>query len=554
MKYFRSIAFEGTRKIFLTFFTISCLIPLLVMIFITSEYLLPIIEADTSGILGSALTYGLIVMFFFPLISFFLMSRWIASLEGLTREIRTKSEELVDGRKAFREQAIEDNGNSLLLRRRGEPAAESGENEIQSLIHSFNTIFQTAADQLTEREHLKELLASLIALASDLTSELESSRLFPLIISRVTSVMSAERTSLYVIDWDKHQLWTKVAEGIDPITLPLGRGISGRVAETGGMINVPDAWELPYFDRSFDEANRFRTRSVICLPVKNPLGEMIGVLQVINKKGSDCFDRRDEVFLKGLASQVGIALENSLLIDEVKLSFTSSISTLSAIVDARHPLTAGHSQRVTEYSLLIASEMNVGKNDIEVLRLAALLHDIGKIGIRDAVLLKEGLFTPAEKAEMSTHPAKTRQILDKFHFPKSLRAVPEIAGCHHEKVDGRGYPDGLTGDQLPLGAKIIAVADVFDALTSRREYPKYTGEATLDQTPMPLSTALLILRKDAGSHFDPDVVDAFMRCLPRILEINRDNHFPQEYMVETLHRLELESGRNTATPSVGAPA
>ena len=539
MRHFRSIAFEGTRRIFLVFFTLSCLLPLLVVIFIVSQYLLPLIEADKSGLLGDALTYGLLVMFLFPLISFFQMSRWIASLEGFTRKIRIKSEELVNGEKSFLEQTIENGGETFA--RTADNASESGEeNEIQSLVHSFNSIFQTAADQLAEREHLKSLLASLIALASDLTSELESSRLFPLIISRVTDVMSAERTSLYVIDWDKHELWTKVAEGIDPIVLPLGRGISGRVAETGEMINVPDAWELPYFDRSFDENNKFRTRSVICLPVKNPTGELIGVLQVINKKGNACFDHRDEIFLKGLASQVGIALENSLLIDEIRLSFNSSISTLSAIVDARHPLTAGHSQRVTEYSLQIAGELSVGKNDIEVLRFAALLHDIGKIGIRDGVLLKEGLFTPEERQEMSTHPAKTKQILDKFHFPKSLRTVPEIAGSHHEMVNGRGYPEGLTAEQIPFGAKIIAVADVFDALTSRREYPKYAGKDTLDQCPMPLSTAISLLRKDTGSHFEQKVVAAFIRCLPAMLERNRGNHFPTEYVDEGMDYLAVE--------------
>jgi putative nucleotidyltransferase with HDIG domain len=533
---FKSLAGEKSRRLFLSFFALSSLLPLLVLIFICYEYLFPLIVADGSGLLGNTLTYGILIMFLFPLMSFLLISRWIRSLENITNQIRTKSMEIMKGTKEFSDQtiAVEED---LLPQATVDTPIGGEENEIQSLVRSFNEIFQTAADQLAEREHLKELLASLIGVASDLTSELEFNRLFPMIIGRVTEVMEAERTSLYVIDWEHRELWTKVAEGIETITVPLGKGISGLVAETGQMLNVADAWDLPYFDRSFDQRNHFRTRSVLCLPIRGRTGQNIGVIQVINKKGKEHFDRRDEVFLKGLASQVGIALDNSLLIDELKLSFNSSISTLSAIVDARHPLTAGHSLRVTEYSLLIAREMHLSENDIEVLRLAALLHDIGKIGIRDAVLLKEGLFTPQERQEMKSHPVKTRGILEKFYFPRRLRSVPDIACHHHENVDGSGYPDGMIGDALPLGSRIIAVADVFDALTSRREYPKYTSRETMGREPMPLKVAISLLQQEAGSHLAPEIVSAFLRCLPQALLHFRGEHFSPEYMDETLHRL-----------------
>lgn len=536
MALFKPLAGERSRRLFLAFFALSSLLPLLVLIFITDQYLLPLILTDQSGMLGMALTYGTLIMFLFPLLSFFLMFRWIRSLENVTRQIRTKSAEITEGTKEFSDQEITVADD---IRPHAEARHESAgdENEIQSLIKSFNDIFQTAADQLAEREQLKELLANLIGVASDLTSELEFNRLFPMIIARVTEVMAAERTSLYVIDWNNREIWTKVSEGIETITLPLGKGISGRVAETGETVNVADAWELPYFDRSFDQRNHFRTRSVLCLPIRGRSGQNIGVIQVINKKAKDHFDRRDEVFLKGLASQVGIALENSLLIDELKLSFNSSISTLSAIVDARHPMTAGHSLRVTEFSMLIAKEMKLHENDIEVLRLAALLHDIGKIGIRDAILLKDGLFTPEERAEMNSHPLKTRAILEKFYFPRSLQAVPDIACAHHERIDGCGYPEGRCGDTLPLGSKIIAVADVFDALTSRREYPKYTVNQTMGRGPMPLKDAISLLQQESGGHLAPEVVNAFLRCLPQALLLYRGEHFPPEYVDETLRRL-----------------
>ena len=539
MTLLKPLAGEKSRRLFLASFALSSVLPLLLLIFIVYQYLLPLIDADASGLLGNTLTYGILIMFLFPLMSFFLMFRWIRSLECLTNQIRDKLTEIKNGTKEFRDQTITVADDIRPQAAADHPNAGE-ENEIRSLVRSFNAIFQTAADQLAEREHLKELLANLIGVASDLTSELEFNRLFPMIIGRVTEAMEAERTSLYVIDWDNLELWTKVAEGVETITVPLGKGISGRVAETGQLLNVADAWDLPYFDRSFDQRNNFRTRSVLCLPIRSRTGQNIGVLQVINKKGKDHFDRRDEVFMKGLASQVGIALENSLLIDELKLSFNSSITTLSAIVDARHPLTAGHSLRVTEYSLLIAKEMHLSENDIEVLRLAALLHDIGKIGIRDAVLLKDGLFTPEEKQEMDSHPVKTRGILEKFYFPRRLRSVPDVACHHHEKVDGSGYPDGMNGDALPLGSQIIAVADVFDALTSRREYPKYNSHETMGREPMPLKAAISLLQQEAGSHLAPEVVSAFLRCLPQALLHYRGEHFTPEYMDETLHRLAPE--------------
>ena len=238
---------------------------------------------------------------------------------------------------------------------------------------------------LEEQFNLNETLSTVLSVAKDLSSELDFDRLFPLIINKVTEVMGAERTSLYIIDWGREEVWTKVAEKVNEIRLPLGHGISGRVAETGEVINVDDAWELPYFDRSFDLKNNFRTRSVLCVPITNRSGDRTGVIQVINKADEGRFDNGDADLLIALASSAGIALENSFLMEELEASFEGAIRTLAATVDAKHPLTAGHSQRVTEYALLIAREMNLNENEQVVIKYAGLLHDIGKIGIKDSV-------------------------------------------------------------------------------------------------------------------------------------------------------------------------
>ena len=390
---------------------------------------------------------------------------------------------------------------------------------------------------LNKQVALNKKLSNFIGVAKDMNSELDFERLFPLIIKKITEAMEAERSSLYVIDWDQREIWTKVAEEVDEIRLPLGQGISGKVAETGEIINVEEARELKFFRREFDTKHGFQTHSVLCMPVDNRSGERIAVIQVLNKIGEKHFSQDDEDMLRGLTGHVAIALENALLLEELRVSFESSIRTLSATVDAKHPFTAGHSQRVTEYALMIAQEMKIDEAEQEVIKYAAILHDIGKIGIPDKVLLKDGPFTPEEREEMNTHPVKTQLILEQFHFPKALSQVPIIAKHHHEMVNGQGYPDGLKGYQLPLGSKILSVADVFDALTSKRDYPKYHGQETLSCDPMQLNLVISIFKEESGNQFDPDVVDAFLRILPSALKTYRGSHFTPAYVDETIQSL-----------------
>ncbi len=377
-------------------------------------------------------------------------------------------------------------------------------------------------------------ISNLLEIALDLTAEVEFEHLFPLIISRVTKIMNAERTSLYLIDWEKNEIWTTVAEKIDHFSLPIGEGISGFVAQTGETVNIADAWETPNFKREFDIQQNFRSKAILCMPINNRRGERIAVIQVINKQGGGIFNTDDENLLKSLASQMAISIENAQLIDELKLSFDSSIRTLSATVDARHRLTAGHSERVTEYSLMIARRMGIGPEEEELLKYAGLLHDIGKIGTKDAVLLKTGQFTAEERMEMEKHAIRTKEILDNFHFSKTLAQIPFIASHHHERFDGNGYPDKLRGEDIPLCARILAVADVFDALTSPRDYQKYTETETMSYDPMPLPKVISILRSGAGNQFDPAVAAVFLECMADALRKYRGEHFPPAYVDEMI--------------------
>jgi len=222
------------------------------------------------------------------------------------------------------------------------------------------------------------------------------------------------------------------------------------------------------------------------------------------------FNKSDEDLLKAIAATTGITLENAMMVQEQKRSFESFILTLSSTIDARDPITAGHSERVADYSLLVGDELQMHRNDMEVLRFAALLHDIGKIGIREEVLTKEGRLTIDEYQHIQEHARFTFEILQNIHFAHHLQDVPLIAASHHERVDGKGYYKGLKGDEIPLSGRIIALGDVFDAITSLRHY----------RSRMPFDKVLSIIQKDAGSHFDSEVVDMFFRVpLYRLAEV-----------------------------------
>jgi HD-GYP domain-containing protein (c-di-GMP phosphodiesterase class II) len=254
-------------------------------------------------------------------------------------------------------------------------------------------------------------------------------------------------------------------------------------------------------------------KSTIAAPIMFQ-DEILGIMILCSQKTTNAFTIKDLGLISAIANQVARIIKNSLLHEELRLSFDSSIRTLSATVDARHPLTAGHSARVTEISMMIARKMHLPEQELRILKFAALMHDIGKIAIPDHVLLKNGRFSPEEKAIMDTHPLKTREILENFYFPDFLKNVPLIAASHHEKMDGTGYPGRLKEEEIPLASRILAVADIFDALTAKRDYPKYIHGTTVGYNPLPLSMVIPIIREGEGTRFDKTVVEAFIACLP----------------------------------------
>jgi HD-GYP domain-containing protein (c-di-GMP phosphodiesterase class II) len=354
--------------------------------------------------------------------------------------------------------------------------------------------------KVVELQQEVQRLSTLFSVARALNSQLDLAPLLNLSMEQVTLAMDAERSSLFLVDWDKMELWTKVAQGTEEIRLPLGQGIAGFVAVSGQTVFIRDAYDDPRFDSAVDKETGFRTRTMLAIPLRDREGQNIGVIEVLNKRNGE-FTNRDKDLLEVLGGQVGMSLENARLYSETKEMFDSFVHSLTTALDARHPTTSGHSHRVMEYSLAIGRELGLEEEELNLLAYAALLHDLGKIGIDDAVLKKPGALDEKERWLMQQHPKQTHRILSRMRLSRQFRKLPEVAAGHHERLDGGGYPDGLSAEEIPLLSRIIAVADVFDAVTCWREY----------REPMDGQEALALLERESDRGLDPKVVEAFTR-------------------------------------------
>ncbi len=368
--------------------------------------------------------------------------------------------------------------------------------KIASLINS-NRLYEEMQKKMERIEALTEI--SLI-----LGSTLDLNKLLNIIMEEAKKLLDSEASSIFQIDEEKKELFFVVATGekgetVKEIRVPLGKGIAGWVAQHGQTLFVKDVSKDPRFYDTVDKKSRFKTRSILAVPL-SAKGKIIGVAEVLNKKGGETFTEEDIELFETLARHASVAMENAKLYQEINDLFYSSIKSLVTAIEAKDKYTRGHTERVTKYSISIAKEMNLEENDIKNLELAAMLHDIGKIGIPDKVLLKPGKLTDEEYEMIKTHPSKGAEIL--MHIKSMKNILPGIRH-HHERYDGRGYPDGLSGENIPLSARIIAVADSFDAMVTDRPYRKG----------LPIEEAIRRLKENKGTQFDPNAVDTFIKLL-----------------------------------------
>ncbi|KOA20435.1 cyclic di-GMP phosphodiesterase response regulator RpfG [Clostridium homopropionicum DSM 5847] len=352
---------------------------------------------------------------------------------------------------------------------------------------------------------------NLFEIGRKITSNIKLNKLMEEIITIAKNETQAEAGSLYIVDEEKQELWFQVALGekgdlLKEIRLKMGEGVAGWVAKEGVTLNIRDVNKDSRLKKEIGKKINFNQKAMLTLPIKYK-DKTIAVIQLINKKGGEVFTEKDEKFIEGMCSQIAIALENAQLFKRTKELFIDSIKALASAVDAKDPYTNGHSERVTEYSLLIAKEMGMDEEKIETLEYMGLLHDVGKIGIKDSILNKQAPLDNEEFVIMKTHPSIGSKILSTM---KSLNIIIPGVKYHHEKFDGTGYCDGLKGEEIPLEARIIAVADTYDAMTTDRPYRKgLSHEIAMEE-----------INKFSGKQFDPKIVEYFNRVMKKRLISN----------------------------------
>lgn len=387
-------------------------------------------------------------------------------------------------------------------------------------------------------------LLALVKIGQAVAAEKDIDKLMQTIAEEARDAVQADRCTVFLYDKNTDELWSKVALGLGSHELRFNasQGLAGHVFRTGEIINIKDAYSDARFNKEIDLKTGYTTKTILCMPIRNIEQEIIGVFQILNKL-SGYFTQEDEDILVAIGSSAGISLENAKLfarqrelLEEQKVVFDSFISTLAASIDARDKITAGHSTRVRMYSTLIAEKFNMPKEQLEIIQKAAVLHDIGKIGIRDSVLQKEGKLTPEEYKHIQEHVEITHNILEKIHMSDDFKMITEIACSHHEKYDGTGYYRHLKGEEIPFGGRILAVADVFDAITSKRHY----------RDKMPIQKVIAILIGDSETHFDKSIVDKFLEIsLNNIVEVfltenhlilkDNDREFLKQYNLRDLY-------------------
>lgn len=377
------------------------------------------------------------------------------------------------------------------------PSEEEGEvrrirDHLQDLLESGYELLNLSSEIVRNYEEM----ALLYDLSIKLSAQSDLERICQIVADEVQSVLPAKNLSILLIDAQTGVLHSKIAvdrgsNRHSPFQIQPGQGIAGRVAQSGQPLIVCDVGQDPGFIPV-----SYPITSLLSVPMT--LGpKTLGTINVSDKLDGKEFSTYDLKLILAIAAEAAVAIENARLFAEVKDLFLSAIKSLVMAIDAKDPYTHLHSLRVSEVSSILSDELGLPPSEVEQIKLAALLHDVGKIGVPEQVLLKPDRLSEQEWEEMKRHPLHSVQILEQV---KQFSHLVKWVRHEHEHYNGSGYPDGLKGDVIPLPSRIIAVADAFDAITSDRYYRKGQSE----------EIAVDLLQKSSGIQFDPEVIRAFV--------------------------------------------
>ena len=383
------------------------------------------------------------------------------------------------------------------------PMVSTAIQDITRVSQSIRSMEQNVNDQFKLR---RSEVTALMELGSVINSSLGKERVLEEVMDSLIALMRAERGFL-MLRHPNGELRPVIARGIAHINLveeafAFSRTIVRRVAETGQPVLTTNAQEDPRFEDQVSVA-AYQLRSIMCAPLKIK-DQLIGVILVDNRARTGMFRDADLALITAFANQAAVAIDNADLFDDLQKSnrnleraYQATLEGWVRALDLKDKETEGHTQRVTILTERLARSMGVEGDALVHITRGALLHDIGKMGIPDSILLKPGELTEDERALIRRHPVYAYEMLNPIEF---LRPAIDIPYCHHEKWDGSGYPRGLKGMEIPFAARIFPVVDVWDALISNRPYRKG----------LPPDEVRSHIKADSGKHFDPHVVKAFM--------------------------------------------
>lgn len=370
---------------------------------------------------------------------------------------------------------------------------------------SWDKALEVAAQGAPVRPHQEHAMLALVRANHHLTHISHLEDLLRSILTDTIGALNAQRGTIILADPITRELSLKasVAPKLNPNSpiRPFSKTLVHRCFNQGESLLCDDV----NADESLVLARSIRhgaMASVICALLRTPR-KRIGILHLDRGFLDDPFDENDLYYADAIAASVAVGIETAQLVEQQRDQFIETVTTLARTVEARDQYTGDHTRRVTDYSLLLAEELKLSPNERYQIQIGTPLHDIGKIGIDDAILRKPGKLTDGEFECMKTHTVKGAVMLDSM---KHLIPMIPIVRHHHERWDGSGYPDHLRQENIPLIARIVCVADAFDAMTSDRPY----------RPAMPADRAFLELVGKAGTHFDPNCVYAFMRLRQKI--------------------------------------
>jgi putative nucleotidyltransferase with HDIG domain len=348
--------------------------------------------------------------------------------------------------------------------------------------------------------------------------------LIPRIFTDVNKAINAEAQSIWLVNEKEGVIICRLATGpsaerLMGFKVPLNApSIVGTSVSKQESIIIKDAQNDPRRAISADETTGFVTRSLMTVPLVLE-DKSIGAIQAVNKRDGQLFSQDDLDLFRSIADSAALAVNNAQLVADLQNSYDLTLDALSAALDLRDRETEGHSRRVVEYTSRLAEQIGLDKETIRNIRRGALIHDIGKIGVPDAVLHKPSELNEEERKIIERHPQAGYDMLADIPY---LQEEIEIVICHQEKWDGTGYPRGLKGEEIALGARLFMIADTFDALTSDRPY----------RMGRPYEAARKVIEEEAGRQFDPKAVEAFLAVPPeewvqiraRVMEEIRRRH------------------------------